>query len=63
LQLPGHRLDAKAAAIDLSAAGLDERRERWIAADASIAGAHAAELLRDRRRRDLLSRRDATWPD
>jgi len=26
------------AAIDLSAAGLDDRQERWVAADACIAG-------------------------
>ena len=38
LQLLGDRLDAKAAAIDLSAAGLDDRQERWIAADACTPG-------------------------
>ena len=36
--LLGDRLDARAAAIDLSAAGPDDRQERWIAADACFAG-------------------------
>jgi hypothetical protein len=34
----GDQLDAEAAAIDLSASGLDDWQKQWIAADACIAG-------------------------